>query len=89
MRRVGRERELEEVIDELPLVVRFFDVLHLNGRTTVHLHYIERRSLLEGIVPERMLTPALELSDPKEVEAMLKKAVEEGRSEERRVGKEC
>ncbi len=65
MRRVGRERELEEVIDELPLVVRFFDVLHLNGRTTVHLHYVERRSLLEGVVPERMLTPPRWSSPPR------------------------
>jgi len=50
MRRVGRERELEEVLKELPLVLRVFDVLHLT----------------------------LELSDPRDVEALMRKSVDEG-----------
>ncbi len=78
VRRIGRERELEEALRELPLMLRVFDVLHLDGRTTVHLPYAERRILLEGSVPEGMLTPAIELSDPKEVEALMRRAVEEG-----------
>jgi DNA ligase-1 len=78
MSRVGREKELEEALRELPLVLRVFDVLHLNGRSTVHLPYAERRSLLESVVPESMLTPALELSDPRDVEAMMRRSVDEG-----------
>jgi DNA ligase-1 len=78
MRRVGRERELEETLRELPLVLRVFDILHLNGRSTVHLPYAERRSLLESIIPEWMLTPTQELSEPREVEALMRKSVDEG-----------
>lgn len=78
VRRVGRERELEEALRELPLALRVFDVLHLDGKTTVRMPYLERRRTLEELVPEEMLAPTSILSDPREVEELLRRNVEEG-----------
>jgi len=78
VRRVGRERELEEALRELPLALRVFDVLHLDGKATVLMPYLDRRRLLEEFVPPEMLAPVSRLSDPKEVEELMRRNVETG-----------
>jgi DNA ligase 1 len=56
MQRFGRERPVEEGVTELPLTVRFFDVLHVDGRDLIDLPLTERLSVLDRLVaaPDRI-----------------------------------
>jgi DNA ligase 1 len=59
MQRFGRERELAEVRAEVPLEVRFFDVLHLDGGDLLDRPLAERRRALEEVVPSALRTRAV------------------------------
>jgi DNA ligase 1 len=64
MQRFGRERPVAEVRDEVPLAVRFFDVLHVDGQDLIDEPLHRRLDALDRVVPaelrmERLITDDL------------------------------
>lgn len=62
MQRVGREHDPTALRAELPLEVRFFDVLHLDGRDVLDLPLHQRRAALHRAVPAPLRVDAREVS---------------------------
>jgi len=48
--RIKRKYEIGDLAKKLPVEVKVFDVLYLNGENKLELPFIERRKLIEGIV---------------------------------------
>jgi DNA ligase 1 len=78
MRRVGREKGVEEAASAIPLKLWFFDLLYLDGETLIKRPYHERRGLLEGIVTPELLAPSHPVSDEGEAEKVFQRALEGG-----------
>jgi DNA ligase-1 len=49
-RRRGRKTDLEAMAKEVPVTMFLFDLLALDGESTLHLSYAERRDRLDGLV---------------------------------------
>jgi len=78
MRRVGRERGVEEAAVLRPLRLWIFDALYVDGEALIDAPYEERRRRLEGLVRADLLAPRLLTRDPSEGEAFLRRVVGEG-----------
>ncbi|RLG92146.1 MAG: DNA ligase [Candidatus Hecatellales archaeon] len=78
MRRYGRIKDLEETLKNVPVTLYVFDVLYLDGKPLVNKPFLERRKILDEIVPSAMLTPQIITSDAGEAESFFRKAVEIG-----------
>ena len=50
LNRLRRKYKIKELSDQIPMQLRPFDILYLNGRSLVDLPFIERRALLEKAV---------------------------------------
>jgi DNA ligase-1 len=64
MQRFGRERDVAEVKDDVPLVVRFFDVLHVDGDDVLDRPLRERLVALARAVPDELRVDHLVTADP-------------------------
>jgi DNA ligase 1 len=64
MQRFGRERDVDEVAADVPLVVRFFDVLHLDGDDVLDRSLRDRLAVLARAVPAELRVDQLVTSDP-------------------------
>jgi len=49
--RIRRKHHIEELVKQLPVVVNVFDVLYYKGEGVTELPFVERRKLLEKIIP--------------------------------------
>lgn len=79
MRRFGRIRVDRKLVDEIPLVLYFFDVLLVNGRSFLDEEYAHRRSVLEHSIDFPLkLVPSIVTSIPEEAESFLKDALNLG-----------
>lgn len=78
-----RKHGIEEAMEAYPVVINFFDILYLDGKSRMSLPYEERRDLLEKVlkgakdgmikvVPQRLATK------PEQVDRFMNKAIEEG-----------
>ncbi len=56
MRRFRRVADLEEYRGRIPVTMKLFDLLYLNGELYIDSTYLDRRRKLEEIVPERLLS---------------------------------
>jgi DNA ligase 1 len=52
MQRIGRERDIDRWRRELPISLRAFDLLHLDGTDLLDEPLVERRAALHRLVPE-------------------------------------
>lgn len=77
MQRFRREREVGQMVRELPLRLYLFDLLYLDGESLVDFGYVERRERL-GQITDLQLTRQLITGDPREAERFLKEALAEG-----------
>ncbi len=59
MRRFGRKLNVEELVDELPMTPFWFDLLYLNGKSTVDEHQAKRFRELYQLAPCEHLVPHL------------------------------
>ena len=78
MRRFRRVHDVEAMTGQIPLRLYIFDILYHDGELLIDEPYTERWRTLEEICPEDLLTERLISSDPEEVEAFLKEAMEAG-----------
>lgn len=78
MRRVKRLRGISRVAKALPLQLRLFDILYLDGRSLVDLPYTERRRILAEVAGELPLAEQLVTGNREEAERFLSEAVNAG-----------
>jgi DNA ligase-1 len=78
LRRFRRLREVEEEAEQIPLKLWIFDILYLDGRELLDMSYWERRELLEKLIPAEYLAPRMVTSSIEEVQAFMRRAMEEG-----------
>jgi DNA ligase-1 len=78
LRRFRRLREVEEEAERIPLKLWIFDILYLDGRELLDISYWERRELLEKLIPAEYLAPRIVTSSIEEVQAFMRRAMEEG-----------
>jgi DNA ligase-1 len=78
LRRFRRLREVEEEAERIPLKLWIFDILYLDGRELLDMSYWERRELLEKLIPAEYLAPRIVTSSIEEVQAFMRRAMEEG-----------
>jgi DNA ligase-1 len=71
MRRFGRERDTEVADTHLPVTVRFFDVLHLDGDDVLDRPLRERLAALAAAVPPRLRVDQRTTDDPDEARSFL------------------
>jgi DNA ligase-1 len=75
MRRMTRVHDIDASRKEIPLELRLFDLLWLDGQSLLGAPYRERWAALEALVPEERRVPRLVTSDAAEIEAFLARAM--------------
>ena len=78
MRRFGRVHDIEAAMREIPLELHLFDVLYLDGRLLIGETYESRWSTLAAVIPSDLLVERMVADSPEEIEAFLRRALEEG-----------
>ncbi len=78
MRRFKRVEDVEDYMDSIPVTMRLFDVIYLDGELLIDRPYIYRRERLERIVPEEYLARVVLDASLSEAEAMYREAIEAG-----------
>jgi DNA ligase-1 len=71
MSRVGRERDLDAHAGDVPLSVRFFDVLHADGEDVLDRPLEERLEVLRRVVPDELRVDQLVTTDADDAAAFL------------------
>jgi DNA ligase 1 len=80
-RRRGRKTDLEAMAKEIPITMFLFDLIALDGESTMHLSHEERRRKLETLVPRHgpiRLSTLVEAKDAEGMEAFFDNAVVDG-----------
>jgi DNA ligase-1 len=78
MRRFRRTSEIQKSMKEIPVKLFLFDVIYLEGKSTVDLTQMERRKILEEICPNNLLTPTIIPQNIEEAKTFFNKAIAEG-----------
>jgi len=78
MRRFRRIHEIEKTTETIPLKLKLFDILYLDGRSLIEEPYEHRWELLSSICRGDVLTERFVTGDVSEADAFLEKAVESG-----------
>ncbi len=78
LKRFRRVHDVEEISKKIPLKLKLFDVLYLDGRDLLDENYSQRWETLSQVVDEALLTPRITTSDPGEAEKFLRSALDEG-----------
>ncbi|MEM1952014.1 MAG: ATP-dependent DNA ligase [Candidatus Caldarchaeum sp.] len=59
MRRIGREKQTEDILKQLKLVIKFFDIIYVNGEDSWSMPLAYRRRKLETIVEPSAVNPVV------------------------------
>ena len=78
VKRIRRKYDVRRMMKEIPLEIRAFDLLYLNGKVLVDIPYKERWSLLEEIIDEKYLAKRIVTGDPNEAKKFLEESEKEG-----------
>ena len=78
MRRFRRLSDIQKSMKEIPIKLFLFDIIYLEGKSTINLTQKERRKILEKICPDKLLTPRLVTEDIEEAKIFFNKAIAEG-----------
>jgi DNA ligase-1 len=82
LNRIRRKYRVRELSDQIPMQLRPFDILYLDGESLVDRPFVERRSLLEKtVVPlDKRCTPSefKILDDPEAAVAFFKQSIDAG-----------
>jgi DNA ligase 1 len=78
MRRFRRVHEIETHRASVPLELRLFDLLHLDGKALMDSPYQERRAALEKLVPDALRVERHVVTSGGELAAVLQRALDAG-----------
>ena len=76
-----RKHEIEKYVEEVPVKLFLFDVLYVDGESTMEMSYPERRDILVSLIdPSDTFVPATALfsNDPEEIETFFLESVQKG-----------
>jgi DNA ligase-1 len=80
--RIKRKYDIEELSKKMPVEIKVFDILYLNGENKLDLSFIERRKIIEDIVESKpwkiSLSKQIITDDVPEVEKFYKDALKMG-----------
>lgn len=78
MRRFGRVKNVEEMVERIPLRLHLFDVLYLDGKLLIDDPYTDRWTTLEQLVPSELLVKRIVTGDPEEATRFMEESIKEG-----------
>jgi DNA ligase-1 len=78
MRRFRRVKNVEEMIKQIPLKLRIFDLLYFENKILIDDKYSKRWELLEKIIPKDLLVQRIITESNEKAEAFLKNALKAG-----------
>jgi DNA ligase-1 len=78
MRRFRRVHEVEASMQDIPVKLSLFDILYLDKKSLIDLHYEERWNFLREIAPEKLLVSQIVTGDVSEAKAFLEEALLQG-----------
>jgi DNA ligase-1 len=78
MRRFRRVRNIEDMVERIPVQLQLFDLIYLDGRSLIDNPYHERRKKLGKICGNISLTKQRITANPSEAESFLKEAIDSG-----------
>jgi DNA ligase-1 len=78
MRRFRRVRNIEDMVERIPVQLQLFDLIYLDGRSLIDDPYVERRKKLREISGNITLTKQRITANPSEAETFLKEAIDSG-----------
>jgi DNA ligase-1 len=78
MSRFGSRANVDQLQARVPLSAFFFDCLHLDGDDLVDRRASERLALLDGLLPDAMRVPRVEVTDAGEGQRFLEEALAMG-----------
>ena len=76
-----RKYKINEMVNQIPVAIFFFDCLFANGRDFTQESYLTRRKQLEQIIIQDQntrLVPSQEQSEVSEIETMFREAIDQG-----------
>jgi DNA ligase-1 len=78
-----RKYGVEEAMESYPVVMNFFDILYLDGRSKTEMSYLERRKLLRTIIDKFQdnklsLIKQIVAETPNEIDSFMATAIENG-----------
>lgn len=76
--RTSSRLDVETLRSSVPLALFVFDVLHLDARDVMALPAVERRAVLDTILPESLRVPRLVTDDPLEAASFFDDAIARG-----------
>ena len=80
--RIRRKYEIEKLIKEIPVELKVFDIVYLNGESFIEKPYQQRRELLEEVINEKewkiTLAERIVTENKEKAEEFFNKAIEEG-----------
>jgi DNA ligase-1 len=80
--RIKRKYEIEKLIKDLPVELRVFDIIFLDGESLIDKSYEERRGILEKVIDEKpwkiMLAEQITTDSEEEAQKFFQKALDEG-----------
>jgi DNA ligase-1 len=78
MRRFRRVRNVEDMVEKIPVQLQLFDLVYLDGRSLIDVPYVERREKLGEICGSIPLTKQIITADPGDAESFLKESLGSG-----------
>ncbi len=78
MRRFRRVEGLESYMERIPVTMKLFDIIYLDGESLIEEQYIRRRRILEEITPEDILSRVLIDVGVEEAEKFYRESLERG-----------
>ncbi len=78
MKRFRRQEDLDKYIELIPATIKLFDLIYYNGDVLIDKKYIERREILDKIVPEEYISKTIYGASPSDAERIFRKSIEMG-----------
>ncbi len=78
MKRFGRRLDVDAMREQIPLSLRVFDCLHLDGTDLIDQPLQERLAALQDLVPDTHQVARLESADPQAVERFVDQVLADG-----------
>jgi DNA ligase-1 len=78
MRRFRRVRDIEAIVEKIPVQLQLFDLIYLDGRSLIDDSYVERRKKLKKTAGDIPLVKQKITDSKSEAESFLKEAIDGG-----------
>lgn len=80
--RIRRKHDIDKLMTKLPVEINVFDIMYLNGKSTIDLPFTERRKIIEKVVDQKhwviRLSRQFVSGDAKEINEFYKEALQLG-----------